>query len=230
MAYSLGIVVPCYNESASLAELVKKLSNQNLRHIQFVLVNNGSTDETSEILNRIELPINIGWIQVPVNLGYGHGILAGLKHLKTDYLGWIHADLQTDPIDLLHFQSQVEANMEFLRGRRKGRPRLDRFFTAGMSLVLSIIFGRILRDINGQPTIVKRSLYEEWREPPYDFGFDLYSYVHAIRNKARISRVDINFGPRNFGKSSWNSGLNSRFRFIQRTLSLALKLRIQHRD
>ena len=40
-------------------------------------------------------------VTVPVNLGYGHGILSGLREAKGDYLAWTHADLQTDPADVV---------------------------------------------------------------------------------------------------------------------------------
>jgi len=230
MTHSLGVVIPCYNESASLTELVRRLSNPRLRHINFVLVDNGSIDDTYNILSDINLPENISWIQVPINKGYGYGILMGLQELKTNYLAWTHADLQTDPIDFLSFQGKLESNSEFLKGMRRGRSRSDRFFTAGMSLFISILFGRILRDINGQPTILRRDLYEKWKSPPYDFGLDLFSYVQAVKNKARIVRVEVDFGKRLHGESSWNSGISSRLRFIRRTLVLAVKLRLDYRD
>jgi len=230
MTRSIGIAIPCYNESASLAELVRRLSSPELKSIKFVLVDNGSTDDTHSILQNLNLPENITWIQVPLNQGYGHGILMGLQQLNTNYLGWTHADLQSDPIDFLSFQEKLESNSDFLKGTRRGRPWSDRFFTAGMSFFTSILFGHVLRDVNGQPTILSRDLYEMWKSPPIDFGLDLFSYIQAIKSKARIVRVEVDFGKRLYGKSSWNSGIISRLRFIRRTLILAVKLRLDYRD
>lgn len=230
MNKSLGIAIPCYNESPALAELLRRLSSPPLRTIEFVLVDNGSTDTTSEILSGAKLPPNISWIRIPVNKGYGFGVLAGLNELKTNYVGWTHADLQSDPMDLLLFLEHLDSSIEFLKGRRTGRPRSDRFFTASMSIILSMMFGRSLRDINGQPTVLCRTLYDKWKEPPHDFGLDLFCYINAVRNRAKIVRVKVHFGKRIHGKSSWNSGFYSRLRFIHRTLRLALAIRFSIHD
>jgi glycosyltransferase involved in cell wall biosynthesis len=229
MTHSLGIVIPCYNEADSLVELVNRLSNPELQCIEFVLVDNGSTDETLNILSDLNLPKNIDWIQIPFNKGYGYGILMGLKELHTDFLGWTHADLQTDPADLLLFIEHLNGSAEFLKGRRRGRSISDRFFTAGMSLSISLLFARLLRDINGQPTVLSRRLYESWKLPPNDFGLDLFSYVHALRSRAPVVRIDVDFGKRVYGRSSWNAGFISRLRFIGLTLALAIKLRLSYR-
>ena len=52
-------------------------------------------------------------------------------------------------------------------------------FTFGMSVFESVLLRRPLRDINAQPTLFPRSLYETWTTPPEDFALDLYAYVSA---------------------------------------------------
>jgi glycosyltransferase involved in cell wall biosynthesis len=205
--------------------LVDKLSNPLLKEIEFIIVDNGSTDSSSEILSRMKLPSNVRMLRVPVNKGYGFGIMAGLKEHKTEFVGWMHADLQTDPVDLALFLKHLNPGVDFLKGKRVGRPASDKFFTSGMSLILSIMFRRKLRDINGQPTIIKRNLVDTWKNPPNDFGLDLFSYIYAINHGVEIMRIKVKFGRRIYGKSSWNSGLISRIRFISRTLSLSNRLR-----
>ena len=73
----------------------------------------------------------IRFLRIEKNLGYGHGILEGLKIAEGDYIGWTHADLQTDPSDALialnllnHFEEKV-----FLKGSRMGRKIFDKFFS-----------------------------------------------------------------------------------------------------
>jgi glycosyltransferase involved in cell wall biosynthesis len=192
-------------------------------------VNNGSTDGTQELLTKMELPSNIRWIRVPVNKGYGFGIVSGLRELTTEYVGWIHADLQINPSCLLLFLNHLDSNVDFLKGFRRGRGITERFFTASMSICLSMMFGTLLRDINGQPTVLKRSLYTGWQDPPNDFGLDLFAYVNAIRNQSRIVRIDVDFFKRKHGKSSWNSGFKSRFRFILVIIKLATAIRRKSR-
>jgi hypothetical protein len=45
-----------------------------------------------------------------VNQGYGFGILSGLKECTGEFLGWTHADMQTDPKDLLKAFNIIKEN------------------------------------------------------------------------------------------------------------------------
>jgi polyisoprenyl-phosphate glycosyltransferase len=226
---SVGIVIPCYNEGPGLLKLIERIADPNLSSFEFLLIDNGSTDETPDILSRIKFPKNVRTLRIEKNQGYGFGILKGLKELNTDYVGWTHGDLQSNPSDLSKFLEDVERNSPYMKGLRKGRPILDRFFTFGMSCALSIIFQRKMRDINAQPNILRRDLFEDWPHPPHDFSLDLYAYVQALKKGHRISRREVHFGRRDWGSSHWNSGLRSRLRFINRTIKMALSLRITPR-
>jgi polyisoprenyl-phosphate glycosyltransferase len=79
-------------------------------------------------------------------------------------------------------------------------------------------------DINAQPTLMHRSLYSKWDNPPTDFSLDLYAYYQAKNHRHEILRIPVNFGPRTFGDSHWNTGMVSRLRFIRRTLSYSWQL------
>ena len=101
MKYSL--IIPCYNESKSIPQLLDKcLPLIGKGDIEVILVDNGSTDDTPEVLEAL-LPRYTGCrsIRVALNQGYGFGITSGLSAANGDILGWTHADLQTDPIDIL---------------------------------------------------------------------------------------------------------------------------------
>ena len=229
MTLRCSLVIPCYNEAAGLSELVSAIRNASFNtDNEIILVNNGSTDDTSSVMS--DLLINdeqIRFITVADNLGYGYGVLAGLKSSKGGILGWMHADLQTSPADVkLAFDKfKNDPTVEFIKGRRYGRPLADVFFTVGMNVFVSTILGVGLRDVNAQPTIFYRSFFESWRRPPHDFSLDLYAYYLAKSQRLSISRFAVYFGLRKFGHSNWNFGMASRLRFIQRTVSYTFKLR-----
>ena len=222
---SIGIVIPCYNESKSLLKLIDRLSEIKSYEVKFMILDNGSTDETSQILGRIELPKNISTHRIEYNRGYGFGIISGLEMMGTEYVGWTHADLQTDPLDVLLFLNDVSRGAKFLKGLRYGRPVLDRFFTSGMSVVVSILFQRVVRDINAQPTILSREAFERWQNPPTDFSLDLSAYIEAMKSGYKIERHPVHFSAREHGTSHWNHGFKSRLKFIKRTLIMAFNLR-----
>jgi len=193
-----------------------------------VIVNNGSVDDSFEILDKyINIDSNLIIVNIEKNLGYGNGILKGLEKANTQYVGWTHADLQTDIFDVeLAFNKLNHlTNQTYIKGLRKGRSFYDNIFTFGMSLYETLMFKTFLWDINAQPTILPKTEYLSWADPPLDFSLDLFSYVQAKSRHMKISRIKVEFPQRKFGKSSWNNGLRAKIKFIKRTViySKALK-------
>ncbi len=229
--YKFSIVVPCYNEEKNVPIFVERFKKfvEN-KNITIVLVNNGSTDSSKDIINELEKKNSfLQSVQIENNIGYGHGIITGLKACKTDFIGWTHADLQCKPEDVIKAINIVEeSNCRrdiYVKGRRKGRPFADTFFTFGMSIFESLYFQKILFDINAQPNIFSSRFFKSWLNPPNDFSLDLYSLYLAKINNMEIRRFDVTFPPRIHGESKWNTGLESKLKFIRRTLSYSLKLK-----
>jgi len=224
-----SLVIPCFNEAKNiplLLERCKKFSNDNT--IEVIIVNNGSTDNTNQVLSEL-LPLypNFRKINVKKNIGYGFGIIQGLKSAKGSVLGWTHADMQTDPNDFLEgiiFFKKFGENI-FVKGKRYGRPFGDTFFTIGMSIFESILLGTRLWDINAQPTIFSKSFFHSLKNPPNDFSLDLYFYYKAIQSNLKIYRFPVLFGERAHGVSHWNVDFSSKLKFIRRTINYSLKLK-----
>ncbi|MBL7196556.1 MAG: glycosyltransferase family 2 protein [Candidatus Omnitrophica bacterium] len=227
----LSIVVPCYNESENIPLILKKFSEAIKRKdIEVVLVNNGSTDETKQILENL-LP---GYpfaknVEVKINQGYGFGILSGLNSATGDYLAWTHADMQTDPHDVIKGLELIEHSTlpqkTFVKGNRRGRPILDNFFTWGMGILETLYLGVPLIDINAQPNLFHRSFFAMWDNPPHDFSLDLYAFYLARKHNLKVVRFPVVIKERTYGCSKWNSGWKSKFKFIKRTLDYSYKLK-----
>ena len=166
-----SIVIPCYNEAATLPLLIERCQEvveESPYELEFILVDNGSTDNTNLILKKM-LTATSGcrFIRLKDNEGYGHGILAGLAAARGDILGWTHADMQTDPGDILKAMPYLGGNSEqiFAKGRRFGRPVTDVAFTICMSIFETFYLGCRMWDINAQPNIFHRSFFETWQNP-----------------------------------------------------------------
>jgi len=225
----LSLVIPCYNEAASLPRLLARCAALGAHpEIEVILVDNGSTDSTPEVL-AASMPDCPGCrsVLVEVNQGYGFGILAGLRAAKGDILGWTHADMQTDPQDALRALElfrQHGPNL-FVKGRRYGRPLADVFFTVGMTFFELLLLGKGMWDINAQPTMFSRAFFETWAEPPPDFSLDLYAYHKAVSSRIPVRRFPVRFGHRAHGVSHWNVNWAAKAKFIRRTLEFSLSLR-----
>ena len=231
MAVKYSIIVPCYNEEENIP-LVLERFREVLRGtiIEVIMVDNGSTDGSAEVLKRLlpEYPF-ARTVRVEVNQGYGYGVLQGLRAAKGEYIGWMHADMQTDPGDAVkafRLAKRRSGEAVFVKGRRQGRPLFDEVFTKGMSFFESVLFGKHLYDINAQPNVFPRSFFEEWENPPYDFSLDLYAYYMAKQRNMPVVRFPVQFPERVHGSSKWNTdGLRSKWKFIKRTVKFSIQLK-----
>ncbi len=233
----ISIVVPCYNEKDNIEALVKRFS-EILKlpgkigyrdDIEVVFVDNGSTDGSDFIFKSILKNYTFGvHHRININKGYGYGIKEGLKKANNEFVGWTHADLQTDPSDILRAVEIIKEEKcrkdIFIKGKRYGRKNSDKIFTFGMSVLESLLFCTKLVDINAQPSICHKDFISLAPEAPNDFSLDLYYFALARKLKFKIRRFDVYFGPRVHGNSSWNISWGSKFRFIVRTVTFSFKL------
>lgn len=227
----LSLIIPCYNEEKNIPFLCEKLEILLERNIEVILVDNGSGDETFNKIRKFKNKNknknkNLNILRIKRNIGYGNGILEGLKIAKSELLSWTHADMQTDPKDVLNGLSFFKNKKEkiFVKGIRNGRSYKDRLFTIGMSVFCSLILNQILWDINAQPTIFTKSFFNTWDNPPDDFSLDLYAYNLARKKNYKIKRFPVTFNKRLFGVSNWNIDLSSKLKFIKRTIRFTFKL------
>lgn len=225
----LSIVVPCYNEEDNIPLILERFNDVIKREdVEVVLVDNGSTDGSAEVLSRLlpQYPF-ARTVKVPVNQGYGYGILQGLKECEGEYIGWTHADMQTDPADVLKALDLIEEEkgLVFVKGNRRGRPLFDVFFTVGMSVFETCYLREKLYDINAQPNIFPKVFYQGWENPPHDFSLDLYALYMARKKGLRVVRFAVEFPKRLHGTSKWNTGLAAKWKFIKRTMEFSVKLK-----
>lgn len=227
---TLTLVIPCFNEEKNIPLILERLSPVMKRiDVKVLLVNNGSTDGSQEVLNLLIPKYTFAEsLRIEKNQGYGFGILAGLRIADGKYIGWTHADMQTDPLDMIRGLEILEKSpnpLTYVKGARKRRPLADQFFTFGMSIFESLYMRAFLWDINAQPNIFPKSFFDKWMDPPSDFSLDLYAYYQAKRLGYKVVRFPVIFPPRIHGHSSWNTGLKSKWKFIKRTFEFSLKLK-----
>lgn len=229
----LSIVIPCYNEEKNLNIILDKLLElyELNKGIEIVLVDNGSTDSTSEILSELKEHFNhfIKFIRINDNIGYGHGIMVGVRNSSGETIAWSHADLQTDLMDVLRsyniFINHPDYPNCILKGIRVRRNLLDTLFTGGMSIISTLMLHEKLSDVNAQPKMFHRNFLDKLNEAPNDFSLDLYFLFQARSHGLQILEVPIQFGKRLHGESKGGGTLKGKWKLIRTTLSYILKLK-----
>ena len=230
---NLSIVIPCYNEEQNIPILFEKISKSYQKNSEIILVNNGSTDKTKEVLsNELKNYKNpfFKLVNIEKNIGYGHGIMSGVKEAKGKFISWTHADLQTDINDIYfgyekHARHQDD-NFFFLKGKRNKRPFLDSLLTWGMGKICSRILGYRFKDINAQPKMFHKTFLNYIDKEPDDFSLDLYFYFIALKNNFKIIEIPVYFNKRLHGeaKGGGGSSLWTRVKIIRRTLNYIYNL------
>jgi len=92
----LSIIIPIYNENKYLKECLESILNQTLKNIEIICVNDGSTDNSLEIIMTYKNDNRIIIIDKN-NSGYGNSMNHGLDIVSGEYIGIVESD---DFIDL----------------------------------------------------------------------------------------------------------------------------------
>lgn len=160
--------MPCFNEQAaidqSIRQLVDAFAAANYR-LQLVAVDNGSRDETRAILTNLaaELPA-VDCVTLDDNVGYSHGIMAGLEACTAPWVGIVHADAQVDAQDVvLLFAAALASNGRVIAKVRR-RFRMDGLDRRIISTAYNLFFramwpGIRSLDVNGCPKILPRAAF-----------------------------------------------------------------------
>jgi glycosyltransferase involved in cell wall biosynthesis len=236
----LSIVLPCYNEAPSLPVLLGGYARACPAELaaEVVVVDNGSTDDTAAVLERLVRADTDGArllrpVKVPVNRGYGHGIATGLRAAGGEFLAWSHADEQCDPADVFAAFARLRAARDprrtLIKGRRQRRPLRESATTIGMQLFARVLLGTRVTDINAQPKVFHRDLLARLPAPPDDFSFDLYVLYQAERAGWTLETVPVVFRRRAHGVSRWAATWRSRRRHVAATLRYMRALRARGR-
>jgi len=213
----LSVVIPCFNESGNINKLVEEFESLSLEFdLELILVDNGSSDSTKSKILSIRKEF-VKKVYVEKNLGYGYGVKQGLKVATGEYIGWTHADLQTDPKDLLTAYKLLKENnfptKVLVKGERKERPLSETVFTGGMSLFESILFKMRIYDIFAQPNVFHKSFYPDLSLAPDGYGLELFCLVRCEALGIDIIRFPVFFNERYQEKPTWNTGLISKIKF-----------------
>ena len=134
---NVDIVVPCYNEAEVLFsffnETTDVLSSQKDFLFNFIFVDDGSKDDTAEIIHKLSnIYANVSYIILSRNFGKEAAMYAGLKYSISDYVIIIDADLQHPPSLIPEMLKEIKNGYECVAAKRstqKGESFFRRFFS-----------------------------------------------------------------------------------------------------
>ena len=228
----LSIVMPVYNESGTLTEIVRRVRAvklavevgygiENGSVVEFdreiVIVDDGSTDGTGDVLKKLEGEPDVIVAFHERNQGKGGAVRTGLQHASGDVLLIQDADLEYDPRDYpALLKPIVEGRSKVVYGSRfRGGPTRTMFFwhmigNHFLTLVTNILFNTILSDMETGYKVFTREVAEQLDLRSRGWGFDPEITAQILKRGYRIYEVPISYTGREFEegkKISWRDGL-----------------------
>jgi len=230
LASLITIVVPVFNEARTVAQVLDRLLAIPLPAPREVLVvNDGSTDGTREVLDRVAPSPMLRIIHAPRNGGKGSAIRTGFAEARGTVVAIQDADLELDPAQLaelvrpiLDGRTRVVYGSRFLAGRPAApwvSIAANRFLTG----VTNVLFGGHLTDME---TCYKVMTIEVARSLALESNrFDIEPEISAkvLRAGHRILELPVRFEPRSRAqgkKIGWRDGLRAiqvllKYRFVR---------------
>lgn len=232
----ISCVISCYNESKNLNLLLHEIKKYKLeKDFIFYIINNGSTDNSKLVINSLaKKNKKINFINLNKNLGWGNGILSGLKKTKTNIVGWTHGDLEYSLLHLKKVKKIINSNKIYfenkknfyIKGYRVNKKLSKAIISNIMGLICSVILGKKLREINAQPFFFHRNEFLTWKTSFRDLSLDMYAFYKLKRKNYLEYRIQVEQKERIYGESSWNKNFFSIFKLGSSFIISAIKLRI----
>lgn len=209
MTPQLSLAIPCYNEEAVLRGTVLDLTrafHAEAVAVELVLVDNGSTDGTGAVIEALVAEgLPVVKVEVPVNQGYGHGVLQGLAACTAPLVGFICADGQVDARDVVRlYQVAARGGPKLAKVRR--RFRLDGWDRKAVSVAWNLganaLFGGLGSiDINGNPKILPAEVVRAMQLESRDWFLDAEVLIKARRMGLEVFEMNVIAQMREGGRS-----------------------------
>jgi len=201
----LSIIVPLFNEEKTIHDILLKLSSlkEEENSIQIIVVNDGSTDRSQEILNdNKNLYDNL--IVNSTNGGKGNAVRKGLEISEGDYVTFQDADLEYDPMDFLKFIKLINKfSPDLIIGSRfnydeytRSHYILNKFGNKLITFLFNIVYNTTFTDVYSCYACFKKNLLDN--EKIKTDGFEQHAEIltKIVKNGQKFYEVPINYNGR----------------------------------
>jgi len=239
----LSVIVPVYNEADTVAELIDRVLAVELKPIEreIIVVNDGSTDETREVLDRIqrERPDVVQVYHHEKNRGKGAAVRTALEHASGDVVITQDADLEYDPQDYPRLLALFDnPDVQVVYGSRNlgKNPRSSWTFYWGgrlVSWVANLLYGSNLTDEATGYKLLRTDLMRSLDLESEGFEFCPEVTGKLLRRGVHIHEVAISYRPRGLDegkKIGWRDGLEAIWALLKYRIARGTRREVNGRE
>ena len=203
---NLQILMPVHNEGKSLEETIFKIYEvvKTKINFSFIICEDGSNDDTVEILNKLKLKYPIILLTHPFKKGYSNAVIDGIRHATADYLLVMDSDGQCDPKEIFKFWDNRK-KADLINGNRV--PRVDflyrRYFSNFACFIYKFFFKVKLNDPSFAFVLMNKKVYSNLSnfKPQMPDGFFWEFNARALRKGFTFFEVNIDHKKRKYGNT-----------------------------
>ena len=215
----LSIIIPAYNEKATISEIIRRIKETNLGDIEkeIIVVDDGSKDGTRDILKTIP---DIRYIFHEKNLGKGGAVKTGFKNATGDIVIVQDADLEYDPNDYVAVIKPIlDGKTEVVNGvriqperderRKKSLYWISWFANHTITWLTNILYFHYSKEYEGCYKAFTKRLVDSIEVKTNNFDFDNELICKLLKKGYKIIDVPIRYYPRSYEegkKINWKHG------------------------
>ncbi len=200
----LSVIIPVLNEEKTIKKILDKVLG--LKNIyEIIVVNDGSTDKTLQILENIKkTSLRLHIISHNSNKGKGSAIRTGIKNVRGDFLIIQDADLEYNPSEFVILIQKVSPKKAVYGSRILSRAKHAYFLTylgnVTLNIFCNLLFGSKLTDIYTCYKLIPRKIARSLKLNSQGFEIEAEITAKLLKKRVTIEEVPISYKPRSYEK------------------------------
>lgn len=200
----VSVIIPVYNEATTIEEILRRVEAQGIAS-EILIIDDGSTDGTREILHKLRNEDRIKVILHEKNQGKGAAVRTGIENATGDVLLIQDADLEYNPRDYPALIQPIEEGIadvvygsRFLGGPRRTAMYWHMVANKLLTFMTNLLYNTILSDMETGYKVFKREIVAGLKIRANKFDFEPEFTAKILKRKARVYEVPISFNPRDY--------------------------------